>query len=215
MRSIFKREWAKRVRVALTTRVARRRVPLACEAPTLPVGPEWDEAFLRVESYLRAHHVESRVVLVQLTSEIVGVARALRESQPGEAPVTLAIRIAQARIGTWLVQNMGEGDWADERDRARGRLALLMSNAAGSAEDVFLSGNLSPAVRARLIDAKVPGSPDIRLTPMPPAPLEFGLADAVEAKWSTFSRGTFFRASMSWLALISIASAAWLITRSP
>ncbi|MBC8010917.1 MAG: hypothetical protein H7067_12570, partial [Burkholderiales bacterium] len=47
--------------------------------PPEPVGPGWDEAFLRVESYLRAHQIESRLVLNRLAMEIVRAARAAAE----------------------------------------------------------------------------------------------------------------------------------------
>lgn len=38
-------------------------------------GPAWDEAFLRVEGYLRAYGLESHVLLNQITAEIIQEAR--------------------------------------------------------------------------------------------------------------------------------------------
>ena len=127
MRLQFKTQWAN-----LHTLMRRRqfgspeRIP-AGNAPEGPVNADWDEAFLRVESYFRAHQIESRVLLNQLTSEIISAARLLARDLPEVPPVTVAMRMAHARIGEWLVRALGEGHWADERFRARGRLALLLT----------------------------------------------------------------------------------------
>src|SRR5436190_1545812 len=142
MRLRFKKEWAHRVQAVLG-----RRLPLhpvngtgtQSTPPFLPANAAWDEAFLRVESYLRAHQIESRVLLNQRTTEILAAARALAARHPEEAPVTLAIQVAHARIGEWLVHSLGEGDWADERFRARGRLALLMAEVPRKYPERFLA----------------------------------------------------------------------------
>jgi hypothetical protein len=213
MRLQFKNRWAHLVRHALL----RRGQPPPRGTPpavAVPVHADWDEAFLRVESYLRAHHIESRVLLSRLTTDVLTAARALAVQHPEVAPVTLAIRIAQARIGEWLVDALGEGDWADERFRARGRLALLMSDIPHQCPERFLSvGELPAEMKVRLAAANLVPGPDLRLASMSYAPLEFPLTEAVEEKWTTFSRSTFFRASMSWLVIGTFAGVIWLATR--
>ena len=214
MRLQFKNQWAHRVQSALLWRGFRRARADTAPLAALPVHADWDEAFLRVESYLRAHHIESRVLLNRLTTDILVAARALAKEQPEVAPVTLAVRVAQARIGEWLVHVLGEGDWADERFRARGRLALLLAEIPRQCPERFLGADeLPPETRARLTSARLEPGPDVRLAGMPPAPLEFPLTDAVEEKWSTFSRSAFFRASMSWLIIGTLTGFAWLFTR--
>jgi hypothetical protein len=214
MRLKFKTEWAHRVQSALRRRARAPVVHIAKSLASVPVNAAWDEAFLRVESYLRAHHIESRVLLNRLTTDILGAARLLATEHPHEAPVTLAIQVAQARIGEWLVQAMGEGDWADERFRARGRLAVLMAEIPRRCPERFLSNEeLPPATRTALVGAKLQPGPEVRLASMPSSPLEFPLAEAVDEKWTTFSRSAFFSATMSWLAIAGIAGVVWLITR--
>lgn len=213
MRPQFKNRWAHRVQHALLRR-ARLRPRSEALVVTLPVHADWDEAFLRVESYLRAHQIESRVLLNRLTTEILAAARLLAGEQPDEAPVTLAMRIAQARIGEWLVQALGHGDWADERFRARGRLALLLAEIPRECPERFLAIDELPAeTKARLSDARLVPGPDLRLASMPSAPLEFPLTEAVEEKWTTFNRSTFFRGSMSWLVIGAVAGFLWIATR--
>ena len=214
MRLQFKNQWAHRLQHVLLRRGRPRSASATAASPALPVHADWDEAYLRVESYLRAHHIESRVLLSQLTTDILTAARALAPAHAEEAPVTLAIRIAQARIGEWLVHALGEGDWADERFRARGRLALLMSGIPRQSPELFLAPEELPSeTKARLGAAKLESGPGLRLASMRSAPLEFPLSKAVEEKWTTFSRSTFFQASMSWLVIGTCAGVVWLVTR--
>ena len=213
MRLQFQNRWAHRVQNALLRR-GRSRSRTEAVVITLPVHADWDEAFLRVESYLRAHHIESRVLLNRLTTDILAAARLLALEQPDETPVTLAMRIAQARIGEWLVQALGHGDWADERFRARGRLALLLADIPQDYPERFLAlDELPPETKGRLSNARLVPGPDLRLASMPSAPLEFPLTTAVEEKWTTFNRSTFFRASMSWLVIGTVAGFLWFATR--
>ena len=211
MRLRFKSPWAHRVQSVLR-RPSTRSVAEPAVAPA-PVDAAWDEAFLRVESYLRAHHVESRVLLSRLTTEIIQTARELADQFPQEAPVTLAMRVTHAQIGDWLQRALGEGDWADERFRARGRLALLLSEFPQRSPELFLAADaVTDALRESLSHAQLQPAPEFRPVPMPPAPLEFPLAESAEEKWVTFSRSTFNRAAASWLLFVSALGFAWYAT---
>lgn len=215
MRLRFKKEWAHRVQAVLGRRAAPAPgASTGTRSPFIPASAEWDEAFLRVESYLRAHHIESRVLLNQRTTEILTAARALAAHHPKESPVTLAIQVAQARVGEWLVQALGGGDWTDERFRARGRLALVMADVPRRHPDHFLSDRELPTdTRTCLTAAQLQPGPELRLTSMPATPLEFPIGEAVQEKWVTFSRSVFFQASTSWLVVAGLLGVAWFATR--
>ena len=213
MRLPFKNTWAHRVQSVLSRNRHRPMAGPAAPSPVIPVNAEWDEAFLRVESYLRAHHLESRVLVNQLTTDILSAARRLAADHPHEAPVTLAMQVLHARIGEWLVHALGEGDWADERFRARGRLALLLADVPHHCPDRFLSiHDLPTDLRSELARAGLQPGPELKLTSMPSAPLEFPLAAAAEQKWQTFHRSAFFRASASWLIIAGFLGIAWFAT---
>jgi hypothetical protein len=214
MRLQFKNKWAHRLQAVLRRRGETvTRGSSAYSLPTFPANEAWDEAFLRVESYLRAHHIQSRVLLNRRTTEILDAARRLAADHPNEAPVTVAMQVAQARMGEWLVHTLGEGDWADERFRARGRLALLLAEIPEQHPEHFLGTRELPKNAIdRLRTAELRPGPGLKLTSMPPAPLEFPLGTAVEEKWVTFSRSTAFRASTSWLVIIGFLSVAWFAT---
>lgn len=192
----------------------RRNAALARVTTPVPITAEWDDAFLRVESYLRAHQIESRVLLNRLTTEILADARTLAQQYPDEPPVALAMRVAHARIGEWLQRLLKEGDWANERFRARGRLALLLSRLPQACPERFLSSEPLPLLVAeRLTQAELMPAPGFRPTTMPPAMLEFPLGEMAEEKWVTFSRSAFARAAASWVLFISVLGVAWFMTR--
>lgn len=218
MRLQLKNPWANRLHTLLQGRQfgsidPAQRSPIS-EPSRRSESADWDEAFLRVESYLRAHQIESRVLLNQLTAEIISAARVLSEAHPDVPPVTVAMQVTHARIGDWLVRVLGEGHWADERFRARGRLALLLARLPQTSAPRFLSTDEVPAdLAARLAGAALQPGPEVRLTGMPAAPLEFPLVDAAEETWTTFSGSTFVRASASWLLFVGFLGVAWLMIR--
>lgn len=214
MRLGFKTHWADRLQAVLRSHGSSNGTAAPAMVPAGPIDTDWDEAFLRVESYLRAHHLESRVLLARFTTEIIDAARGLAPQLPGEPPVTVALRVAHARIGDWLQSALGEGDWTDERFRARGRLALLMSELPQRCPERFLTGEPLPApVADRLAKSSLLPAPEFRPTRMPPAMLEFPLAGIVEEKWVTFSRSAFNRAAASWVLFIGLLGVAWFATR--
>ncbi len=170
----------------------------------------WDEAFLRVESYLRAHHVESRVLLNELATDIIREARERARTRVGEAPVTAAMHITHTRIGQWFEQAGHRGDWSDERVRVRGRLALLLARGPARPADYFLATEPVPSGLASAITSGVlqPG-PEIRFTNMAAAPLEFGFDNPRDPNSPPQSRGERVRAAMTWLSIVAIYGVAW------
>ena len=172
----------------------------------------WDEAFLRVESYLHAHRVQSVVLLNQLTTEIIAEARARAEQQPGEPPVALAMRIAHERIASWFRSVVEDANWSEERLKARGRLALLMTNMSSSWSTQFLTSETisSELVQAMKKSTLQPG-PEIRLSNMAPAPLEFAFGDTDESAPLVNRWATYPAVAVS-ILLIGVMAAAWTAT---
>lgn len=179
-------------------------------AQQLTADQAWDEAFLRVESYLLAHHLDSRVQLNHLTADIIRDARTRVSDDPAVAPVVAAMQALQGRIGAWFARAGNTGDWSDERVRARARLALLTAELPGHRADFFLTtGRVPPQLATALAaGALVPG-PELRLSSMPPAPLEFGFSDPAEPAVPGRSGWTRLREAAGWLSIVGLFGAAW------
>jgi hypothetical protein len=176
-----------------------------------PDSPEWNEAFLRVQSYLHAHHIDGALLLNRLSTEIVEEAHLLAISQSAEAPVTLAMQVMHRRMADWFRSAIEEGNCKEERFRARGRLALLLSNVPSAWPQQFLSAEPLPSEVASALNVSVlqPG-PEVRLSKMAPAELEFGFDDSDEtpavAKWA------FQPAIGVCVAIAGAMGAAWAAT---
>ena len=183
---------------------------IASSVVRLPAGPAWDEAFLRVESYLRAHHLESRVLLNQITTEIIRDAHQKALTNPAEEPVVLAMQATHARMSSWFARSGNLGDWSDERVRARGRLALVLEDLPGRQPNCFLSTEpTAPDLTAALAAGVLQPGPELRLSNMPPAPLEFGFDEPGESSFPQKSRWSTMREAAGWLAIVGLYGAAW------
>lgn len=177
---------------------------------SVPAGPDWDEAFLRVESYLRAHQLESRVLLNRLATAIIAEARERARGNPAAAPVALAMGVTHERIGAWFARAGREGDQASERVRAADRLALVLADLPGRWPNCFLAGEAVPheAAEALASATREPG-PELRFSNMPPATLEFGFDAAGQPDPSNRGGRFLARAAGPWLAVILLLGVVW------
>jgi hypothetical protein len=172
--------------------------------------PAWDEAFLRVESYLRAYHLESRVLLNQLATEIIDEARAGEPHSPSEPPVTRAMRVTRARIGAWCARAGNEFDEPNERNRAHGRLALVIANLTGRWSNHFFSAESVPSeLSAAMASFRFQPGPELRFSNMPPAPLEFGFDETENPHARKQGLRFLARAACSWLVAAGLIGVAW------
>ena len=174
------------------------------------VGPAWDEAFLRVESYLRAHHLQSRVLLNQLTTGIIEEAHERVSVNASEAPVVAAMRVTHERMAAWFARVGHAGDWSDERVRANGRLALVLADVPGRWANNFLSAAPVPAALATALTTGVlrPG-PELRFSKMSAAPLEFSFDEPVDLDSPPKKAWAGCRAASAWLAILGLYGAVW------
>lgn len=172
--------------------------------------PAWDEAFLRVESYLRAYGLESRVLLNQITSAIIAQAQAAARGEPDETPVGLAMEVTQRRIGEWLSQSGPQIDWTNERNRAQGRLALIMADLPGRWPNHFLSADPLPAdLAGAILSSQILPAPGMRVSNMAPEPLEFGLLEPGDPRLQSKRIWIPMRAVVPWLLIFGFFGVAW------
>jgi hypothetical protein len=179
-------------------------------ATPLPDAPAWDEAFLRVESYLRAHHLESRVLLNHLATGIIREARERPPANPAEEPVTATMHATHARIGAWFARAGNGGDWSQERVRVRGRLALVLADVPGRWAHCFLAaGPVPPELAAALASCVLQPGPGLRFSNMPSTPLEFGFDNPGSPNSRHRGAWMIVRASASWLSIVGLFGVAW------
>ena len=175
---------------------------------------EWDVAFERVESYLRAHQLRSRRQVARLSGEILAAARSAQ--LPEETPVAAAMRVTDARIGAWLSGILGD---SAQRPRTRvgvqGRLALVIADVPARWPEYFLATEALPAeLIAAMREAYLEAGPELKFSNMAPRPIELGpLADFAGDTWETLQRWPWFRTVAGWVGFLLLAVTIWVVTR--
>ena len=182
------------------------------DPPTGPSSPAWDEAFLRVQSYLRAYGLESPVLLSQVTGSLIDEARSRPESAQAE-PVELAMEVTQARIGAWFAQAGFPVDPASGQRFLQGRLALIIADLPGRWANHFLSpGPVPEDLAAAMASLRILPGPEMRPSSMSPEPLEFGILEPGDSRLPSRRIWVPVRVATSWLLIFGLFGLAWAAT---
>jgi hypothetical protein len=172
--------------------------------------PSWDEAFVRVESYLQAYGLTSRMLLNQITAAIIDEARAKVQTEPDADPVRIAMELTQSRIGAWLAQSGQQVDWTNEKVRAQARLALIIADLPGRWPNQFLSSDPFPAeLAAAITSSQILPAPGMHVSNMAPEPLEFGLLEPGDPRLQSKRIWIPMRAVVPWLLIFGFFGVAW------
>jgi hypothetical protein len=188
--------------------------PGVVAGPVAPV-PAWDEAYLRVESYLRAHQIESRILLHDLTADIIREARQRLGTDKTVEPATMAMRVANERIAAWFNQVLGDEAQSAGRLTIRGRLALTMADVPGRWPHYFLrTETVPPELQEAMRAAYLEAGPELQFSNMAPRPIDLGpIANAAGETWKTFMRWPALRAATGWAMIVGLLAASWVLTR--
>ncbi len=165
--------------------------------PSFPprADPAWNEAYERVESYLRAHRIEQPIALSELTNAIIAAAWQQAADAPVITPVTLALREADRLITEWFVRVLAKGGAHSRRLSVRGRLALALADAPGRWPDAFLAPvapprELADAMRAAFLRT----GPPPQLSKMTAQTIPLGrVARLLDLSWEAALRWSAFR----------------------
>ncbi len=155
---------------------------------------DWNDAFQRVESYLRAHRIVRPLAISELTKSIVATAWRQSLHAPDEPPVTLALREADRVITEWFGRVLAQAGHS-RRLGVRGRLALALADAPGRWPDAFLAPvppprELTAAMRAAFLRA----GPAPQLFKMTPQAISLGpIARVVDFAWRATRRSSALR----------------------
>jgi hypothetical protein len=172
--------------------------------------PAWDEAFLRVQSYLRAYRLESPVLLSKITSSIIAEARSRFPSAQAD-PVEVAIEVTYSRIAAWFTQAGYPADPANEQLSALGRLAL--ADLPGEWANTFLSPEpVSPDLAVAMASVRILPGPEMRPSGMAPEPLEFGILEPGDPRLPSRRVWIPVRVVTLWIIIFGFFGFAWAAT---
>lgn len=171
------------------------------------MAAEWDEAFEKVENYLRACRVASRLHRARLTAMILQRAIEKRSAAPADAPAahlaTLAINEARRLITQWMSGLLPPRAGDRPYSLQEGYLALYLSDAPMRWPNAFLNPQLSPPGFSETLHARlVKTGPELEISSMVPRPLDRGLIpDLADSARETFDRFPILRTLFLWLLI--------------
>lgn len=173
---------------------------------------ERDEAFEKVENYLRACRVASRLHRARLAALLIHRAIARRqEGATGPLP-SIAIREARAAMEGWIHGALGgaEGAAAD----ARAFLALYLCDGYLRWPNAFLGGQIPKEFADALKAGVVRTGPELQVSRMVPRAIDYGLlpelaGDAMEK----LETAPLLKAAIVWLLILAGLVALFLRTR--
>ena len=182
--------------------------------PPRGADPEQDEAYEKVENYLRACRVFSHLQRARLTALMLQRAAA-RRAVGGEGSVRplpeLAIEEARTLIQDWIRRLLPPR--ADDRPYtpAEAFCALYLSDAPTRWPGVFLDPHEAPPGFLDVLNARlVKAGPDLRVSSVVPRPMDFGLATAARVRLEGFP---YWRAAIAWSLLTLLLAALFWYTR--
>lgn len=176
----------------------------------------WDDAFEKVENYLRAHRIQSKVVLAEFVPEILARAHEKHRLDPSQDPVGLASHEADHLLENWFKELTGDSTQGEVEAGARGRLALLLMDAPRRWPQFMLRPrhDLPEEFVEEFRRSYLKAGPDMDPTHMVPQPIDLGsITEFAESTLSSLARWPWVRGLLLWSIIISLFIYLFWLTR--
>jgi len=176
---------------------------------------EWNSAYEKLESYLRAHEVDSHLHRAYLITMIL---RRVNQ-RPQEGPVaTLAIEEANRLINEWFTQLMDlPAEAGTNFTAADGRVALFLCDAPLRWPYAFLEPHQIPEeMKTAMCTSLMRAGPELQISNMVPRPIDLGLIpELADDTLDVLNRMPLIKALVGWLIFLAILTYLFWTTRGP
>jgi hypothetical protein len=135
---------------------------------------DWNEAYDRLESFLKTFDLANHAYVSQLAVEIFQRAKERHHENPSQNPTALTIEQAQKRLTDWLAANLGGENKSPSHTLPAGTVALLLSQIYRTAPDRFLASPVPEELRQALQETLLVTGPDLNVSSMTPRHLDYG-----------------------------------------
>jgi hypothetical protein len=183
--------------------------------PTTGSLDDWNNAYVRVEDYLRAHRIHNRLHSNRLIVMILERAAIRHAVTPALDPTTLAAEETEAMMDRWFAEILEERDQPHERIAVDGRVALLLCDGPQRWPYAFLEEQRVPDdfVQAMRTGALTAG-PDMSVSSMVPRPIDLGpIPEAAGETLERFERLPMLRTFFLWFLFSGVLAAIFYVTR--
>ena len=191
--------------------------PIEPFVPTWGSPEEWNSACEKLESYLRAHEVDSHLHRAHLITMILRrVSHRWQGQTPPEPLATLVIEETNRLLNEWFTRIMDLPAGTDTNfTAADGRVALFLCDGPLRWPYAFMATQQIPeelktAMRSSLMRA----GPELQISNMVPRPIDLGMLPAfADDAMDTLNRMPVIKAFIGWLIFLTILTYLFWMTR--
>ena len=175
----------------------------------------WNNAYVRVEDYLRAHRIQNRLHSSRLILKILEQAAVRHAADPTLDPTTIAAEETEAMMDRWFAEILDERDQPHERIAVDGRVALLLCDGPQKWPYAFLETQQVPAEFVQSMRAgALAAGPDMAVSSMVPRPIDLGPIPAAAGETlERFEQLPMLRTIFLWLLFAGALAAIFHATR--
>ncbi len=176
---------------------------------------QWNDAYARVEDYLRAHRIHNRLHQSRLILRILERAARRHEENPRLNPTTLAAEEAGHMMDAWFGEILRDQDLSADRIAVAGRVALLLTDGPQKNPYAFLNEEQMPAEFTQAMrQSSIEAGPDLAVSNMVPRPIDLGTITEVAGETiERFEKWPLLRALFLWLVFTAALGAIFYISR--
>jgi hypothetical protein len=178
---------------------------------------EWNSAYEKLESYLRAHEVDSHLHRAHLITMILRRVSLRWKNQPPPAPLaTLVIQEANGLLNKWFTCIMElPAESSSNFTAADGRVALFLCDAPLRWPYAFLEPRRIPEdFKAAMSKSLMRAGPELQISSMVPRPIDLGvLPELADDTMDALNRRPVIKAAIGWLIFLSILTYLFWTTR--
>jgi hypothetical protein len=178
---------------------------------------EWNSAYEKLESYLRAHEVDSHLHRAHLITLILRSVSLRWKNQTPPAPLsTLVIEEANRLLDEWFACLMELP--AESRSgftASDGRVALFLCDAPLRWPYAFLENRRIPEdFKAAMSTSLMRAGPELQISNMVPRPIDLGLfPELADDTMDALNRRPLIKALVGWLIFLAILTYFFWMTR--
>lgn len=183
--------------------------------PTTGTMEAWNDAYVRVEDYLRAHRIHNRLHASRLILQILERAARRHAENPKLDPTSLAAEEIEAEMDRWFATVLDERDQPHERIAVDGRVALLLCDGPQKWSYAFLDEKNIPQEFTKAMKAgAIAAGPNMAVSSMVPRPIDLGpIPEVAGETLERFERLPMLRTLFLWLIFTAALAGIFYATR--
>lgn len=175
----------------------------------------WNDAYVRVEDYLRAHRIHNRLHQSRLIQAILERAAKRHEQNPALSPTELAAEEIDTLMQRWFAHVLDGTEESPDRIAAQGRLALLLCDGPQKWPYAFLDeGAVAPEFLSAMRAGAIEAGPDMAVSSMVPRQIDLGpIPEAAGETMERIEKWPILRTLLLWLLFAGCLGAIFRMTR--